>query len=89
MWKLVYSGVFFGFNLCDDYSQSDSSYKFFIETFLYYQRLFEYGGSIESVLEMPYCLYNDIILEQIKLKKKELDIKQKEMDKTKSRQGRR
>lgn len=38
---------------------------------------------------MPYCLYNDIILEQIKLKKKELDIKQKEMDKTKSKQGRR
>jgi hypothetical protein len=89
MWKFHFLGAFLGFNLYDDYSQSDSSYKFFIETFLYYQRLFEYGGSIESVLEMPYCLYNDIILEQIKLKKKELDIKTKEMDRSRGKQGRR
>jgi len=38
---------------------------------------------------MPYCLYNDIILEQIKLKKKEMENKQKEMDRAKSKQGRR
>jgi hypothetical protein len=69
---LRYLGASFGYKLFDDYSESTKSYNFFIESFLYYQRLFEYGGSIESVLDMPYCLYNDLILEQIKLKKKEL-----------------
>ena len=50
---------------------NEVAYQNFIETFLAYQRLFEYSGSVNEILELPYCLYNDIILSQIKLKKKE------------------
>jgi hypothetical protein len=69
---LLCLGAFLGYKLFDDYSHPEQNYRFFIETFLYYQRLFEYSGDINSVLEMPYCLYNDLIVEQVKLKKKEV-----------------
>lgn len=47
------------------------SYDNFINTFLLYQRLFDYSGSVDDILELPYCMYNDIILNQIKIKQKE------------------
>lgn len=70
--RLHYLGPFLGSDLFNDFSHANQNYKFFIETFLYYQRLFDYSGDIDSILEMPYCLYNDLIIEQIKMKKKEM-----------------
>lgn len=50
---------------------TETSYNNFIESFLLYQRLFNYSGTIQNILELPYSIYNDIILKQIKLKNKE------------------
>lgn len=38
---------------------------------LYYQRIFEYSGDLITLMDLPYCLFQDLILQQIKLKKKE------------------
>lgn len=70
--KLHYSVLFLGSDLFNDYGHANKSYKFFIETFLYYQRIFEYSGDISTIIDLPYCLYNDLIVEQVKLKKKEI-----------------
>jgi len=51
-------------------NQSDA-YTSFIDTFLHYQRLFNYSGSIGEIMDLPYCLYYDLIYKQIKLKNKE------------------
>lgn len=34
-------------------------------------KTFEYGLTLNEILDMPYCLYEDIILKQIQIKKKE------------------
>lgn len=34
--------------------------------------MFENGLTLAEILDMPYCLYNDLIVKQVKLKKKEL-----------------
>jgi len=47
------------------------NYKYFVDTFILYQTLFENGGDPMSLLELPYPLYNDIILKQIAEKKRE------------------
>ena len=54
-----------------DYNADSKSYANFIETFLAYQRLFEYSGSIQDILNMPYFIYNDLILKQLDIKRKE------------------
>lgn len=46
-----------------------------------YQRLFEYSGTVDDILELPYSIYNDLILTQIKFKKKEKE----EMDNLKNK----
>jgi SMC interacting uncharacterized protein involved in chromosome segregation len=51
--------------------RASKSYKYFVETFLLYQTLFENAGDPMSILNMPYPLYNDIILKQIEEKKRE------------------
>jgi len=47
------------------------NYKYFVDTFILYQTLFENGGDPVSILSLPYPLYNDIILKQIDEKKRE------------------
>jgi len=47
------------------------NYKYFIDTFILYQTLFENSGDPLSLLDIPYPLYNDIILKQIGEKKRE------------------
>lgn len=45
--------------------------------------MFDYGGmSVTDILELPYPLYNDIIVKQVKQKKQEM----KEMEKLKEQQ---
>jgi len=34
-------------------------------------KTFEYGLTLNEILDMPYCLYEDIVLKQIQIKKKE------------------
>jgi hypothetical protein len=58
-------------DIWDDYESGNRAYFNFIENVLYYQRIFEYSGNIIELMELPYCLFQDLILQQIKLKKKE------------------
>lgn len=71
IWRSPYLSPFLGSDVFDDYSMGNKAYINFIENVLYYQRIFEYSGDITSLMELPYCLFQDLILQQIKLKKKE------------------
>ncbi len=68
----------------DDYSTANKAYTVFIENILYYQRIFEYSGDISSIMELPYCLLQDLIISQINLKKKEAE-KLKQLQRTSKR----
>jgi hypothetical protein len=59
------------------------SYKYFIDTFLIYQTLFEYSGDLLSILQLPYPLYDDIILKQIEEKKREKKLYDQKMNQMK------
>lgn len=62
------------------------NYKYFVDTFILYQTLFENCGDPQSLLSLPYPLYNDIILRQIDEKKREkkiLDQKMSQMNNNK------
>lgn len=61
------------------------NYENFIESFLTYQRIFEYNGSLQEILNLPYCIYNDVFLGQIKKRKKEIE----EMEKLKKQSTKR
>lgn len=53
-------------------------YKNFVDTFIFYQAIFEGSGDLNSILTLPYPLYKDIILAQVeeeKRKKKVMDSK--------------
>ena len=52
-------------------------YNYFVDTFIFYQALFEGSGDLNSILNLPYPLYKDIIIKQVEEKKRE----QKELDK--------
>jgi len=47
------------------------SYKYFIETFIMWQKLFDNHGDPISILNLPFPLYHDIILKQVEEKKAE------------------
>ena len=53
------------------------NYNFYIENLLYYIRIFEYNGTVLDLLQLPYNLFQDLILKQIELKKKELEEEKK------------
>lgn len=55
----------------------EKNYNFYIETLLYYIRIFEYNGTVLDLLQLPYNLFQDLILKQIELKKKELEEEKK------------
>ena len=44
---------------------------------MYYIRIFEYNGTVLALLQLPYNLFQDLILKQIELKKKELEEEKK------------
>lgn len=57
-------------------NRASKYYQNFIDTFIFYNSLFESSISPADVLNLPYPLYKDIILaqvEELKRKKKELD----------------
>ena len=56
--------------------RASKHYKYFIDTFIFYQNLFDNSGNLESMLNLPYPLYKDVILAQVeekKRQKKEID----------------
>ena len=55
----------------------EKNYNFYIETLLYYIRIFEYNGTVLDLLQLPYNLFQDLILKQIEIKKKELEEEKK------------
>jgi len=64
------------------------SYKYFIDNFLLYQVLFENSGDLVSILNLPYPLYNDVILRQIDEKKREKKLYDQKMAQIKANQKR-
>jgi len=58
--NLVYSRGFFGDK--DIEKESEISYKFYIDLILKFEKIFNYSLDINSILELPYCLFQDIII---------------------------
>jgi len=67
--------------------RASKSYKYFVDTFLLYQVLFDNAGDPMSILDMPYPLYNDIILKQIEEKKREKKQYDQKMSQVKASQS--
>lgn len=42
-----------------------------IDTILHYQRLFEYSGNPLDLLHLPYPIFQDLIIRQVRMKKDE------------------
>lgn len=57
--------------------RASKHYQSFIETFIFYQSIFNGTGDLNSILNLPYPLYRDIILAQVKEKKRERDMESK------------
>ena len=66
--------------------RAPKNYKFFVDTFILYQNLFENTGDLNSLLNLPYPLFNDIILKQIAEKKREKKIHDENLRKVQSGQ---
>ena len=72
-------GAFFGsneeideFGRVTEKNSQKEAYNYFIDTLLYYSRLFE--GNMPNpgdILDMEYFLYYDLIVKQVRLKKQE------------------
>ena len=65
--------------------RASKHYKHFVDTFIFYQALFEGSGDLNSILNLPYPLYKDIIIKQVEEKKREkkvFDQKAKNQTKT-------
>lgn len=68
MLKQRYSATFF----VSEPNPQGKAWDDFIEIYLHYTRNFDYGGmDLNTVLALPYSLYKDVILKQVKLKKQE------------------
>lgn len=57
---------------------ANKQYDFYLNTLLYYQKIFEYNGNVLDLLQLPYNLFQDLILKQIELKKKEIENERKQ-----------
>lgn len=67
--NLVYSGGFFGDK--DIESEVEESYKFYINLILKFESIFNYSIDINSILSLPYCLFQDLIIHGLDKKKRE------------------
>jgi len=55
-------------------NRASNYYNDFVETFCVYQDLFEGSISVNEILNTPYPVYRDLILTQIKRKKKQNEL---------------
>jgi len=58
--NLVYLRGFFGDE--DIENEAEKSYKFYIDLILKFEKIFNYSLDINSILELPYCLFQDILI---------------------------
>lgn len=65
----------------DIQDEAKRTYNLYIDTVIQYQKLFKYAGDIQSILDLPYPLLQDLILAKIKDQKAEND----EIDKLKNK----
>ena len=62
----------FGGSFGDDLEKdANETYNFYIEMILHFQKLFDYKGSIQDILSLPYCLFQDLIVARVKERKEE------------------
>lgn len=74
MWLTRRSAYLGSFLIEDDIEvTAQKNYEYILENILYYQRLFEYNGDVFNLLNLPYNLFQDLIIKQIELKKKEIE----------------
>jgi len=57
----------------DGETEAKDTYNYYIETIIQFQKLFNYTGSIQSLLDLPYPLFQDLILAKIKDNQAEKD----------------
>jgi len=62
-------------------SRASKHYNSFVDTFVFYQTLFNGSGDLNSILNLPYPLYRDIILAQVQEKRKENSISKRAFQK--------
>ena len=53
-------------------------YDYFVDQFIVYQELNNHSGDISSVLQLPYCIFRDLITKQVIDRKKINELKRKE-----------
>lgn len=53
-------------NPIDGETEARDTYNYYIDTIIRFQKLFSYTGSIQSLLDLPYPLFQDLILAKIK-----------------------
>jgi hypothetical protein len=63
-----------------DDNSVDKAYDVFIKNFITYQELFDNSSTPSDILELPYCLFVDLIDAQTKRKKELEKYRQKEID---------
>jgi len=49
----------------------EKSYKFYIDMIIHFQDISGYNGDVQSLLQLPYCLFQDLIIERAKKRKVE------------------
>jgi hypothetical protein len=60
--------------------RASKRYHHFIDTLLLYQTIFDGGGDIMSLLQLPFPLYTDVILRQVKEKQREKKLQEERMN---------
>lgn len=67
--RLPYLGSFFVPRSIEE--EANEYYKYIIDNILFYIREFENSISVTDILNMPYNLFQDLILERIRQKQQE------------------
>jgi len=53
-------------NPIDGETEAKDTYNYYIDSVIQFQKLFNYSGSIQSLLELPYCFFQDLIIAKLK-----------------------
>lgn len=78
IWRSASSDDFLGDN---NEEEAKKTYDFYVDMILHFQKLFDYKGSIQDILSLPYCLFQDVIVAKIKLRQKEINNEETNKDK--------
>jgi len=67
--RLPYLGSFFVHREID--YEAEDYYNFIVDSILYYKKVFDNNIDIMDILSLPYNLFQDLIIRQIKMKQEE------------------